>query len=128
MSYESELNRIEQRFVDAVGRRNVDRLDDRIVVDYDGRTVQITGKNRCIVGASRRNRDEIRTMIKEALEPMTGAEDAFPSVGEQQMEGYERCNSCGKLKDAPEALAVLEREERQTVAICWACHNDGRSL
>jgi len=58
---------------------------------------------------------------------MTEPGDAFPSVGKQQMEGYERCDSCGKLKEAGE-FAVLEREERQAVAICWECHNAGRSL
>lgn len=89
MSYEAELDKIEERFVDAVGRHNVDRYDDRIVVDIDGSNVQITGKNRCIVGVASADRDKIRGMIKEALAPRTGLtarEDAYPSIAQQQLE------------------------------------------
>ena len=128
MSYENELDRMEKRFVHELGRSSVDRYEDRIVVDYDGQIVQITGKNRCIVGASRRNRKELRWMVKEALEPHTGREDAFPSVAKQQMEGYHRCTSCGKLKDSPEDFGIVEQTDRQTVRLCWGCHERGRSL
>jgi len=128
MSYEAELNKIEERFVDAVGRYNVDRYDDRIVVEINGGIVQITGENRCIVGASTSaERHEIRGMVREALDPNTGREDAFPRVAKQQLDGYENCDSCGKLKDAPESFPVLERAEHHTTAICWDCHKGGRS-
>ena len=128
MSYEADLDKIEERFVDALGRFNVDRYDDRIVVEIDDSIVQVTGKNRCIVGAATADRDKIRRMVREALEPNTGREDAYPSVATQQMDGYEHCDSCGELKDAPEEFPILERDERGSIAICWRCHDGARGV
>ena len=123
--YEEKLDLLEQRFADELSKWDVDRLDDRVVVDYHGTKAQITAKNVCIVGGVG-CKDEIAALVAEALEPQ---HDPYPSVAKQQLEGYQYCDSCSELKESPERFAISEtQDDGGSVNICWDCHNNGRTV